>query len=277
MSEQRNVKVFISWSGDLAKEVAVALREWLPLLFDRVEPWASDTDIAAGQRGLGQIEAELRDTQFGIVVVTSSNQHAPWLNFEAGALSKTIPGDVEQRVVPLLVDLSGPSQLTGPLVQFQAKVADRDGALSLLRSLAAVAGIEERVVAERFEAYWPKLEAKIGAAKAAATQGQPSQPRRGQADVLDEILLHVRALRSEGEAGGPRARKGEGRAAFREWLDVLAGEHRLEIFQYSRGDDGAPEIMVSPRGKFSEADIEAFEQALRRQVSFDVRVYSIPF
>src|SRR4051812_40799847 len=103
VAEQRDIKVFISWSGDLAKSVAVPLREWLPLLFDRVNPWASDVDIAAGQRSLAQIEAELQDSNFGIVVITAANQHEPWLNFEAGALSKVVQGDIEQRVVPLLV------------------------------------------------------------------------------------------------------------------------------------------------------------------------------
>src|SRR4051794_8953617 len=98
-------KVFISWSGAYSRAIAAAVRDWIPLLFDTVTPFMSDHDIAAGERGLTVIETELEGTQFGIIVVTEENQHAPWLNFEAGALSKIITQDRKQRVAPLLVDL----------------------------------------------------------------------------------------------------------------------------------------------------------------------------
>jgi hypothetical protein len=288
VSEQRNVKVFISWSQDLARDVAVALREWLPLLFDRVEPWASDTDIAAGQRGLAQIEAELGNTKFGIVVVTAANQHAPWLNFEAGALSKTIPGDIEQRVVPLMVDLRGPTQLTGPLSQFQAKAADREGVKSLLQSLAAVAGIEQRVVDQRFEAYWPQLEQRIAAAKQRAAEGQPVKPRRNQADVLDEILLHVRQLRSEIEAApaasagdldlsvGSSRRQMEGEDDLVSGLVRLAASHGLRVFQVERSFDSTA-VTVSPRGKYSQEDVDTFTRLVRDRLGSKVKVTAVPF
>ena len=31
--------VFISWSGERSKALAVALRDWLPLVLHYVEPW----------------------------------------------------------------------------------------------------------------------------------------------------------------------------------------------------------------------------------------------
>ncbi|GAA1962825.1 hypothetical protein GCM10009798_23260 [Nocardioides panacihumi] len=263
MGEQRDVKVFISWSGDLAREVAVALRDWLPLLFDHVEPWVSDTDIAAGQRGLVQIEAELRETQFGIVVVTAENQHAPWLNFEAGALSKTVPGaEFEQRVVPLLVDLARPTDLTGPLAQFQAKVADKSGTLALLRSLAAVAGVGEGVITARFAAYWDALETTIAAAKeVAAKNGKPRQPSRDQADVLAEILLHVRRLRSQvGDLPLQDTPREKVLAVARE----AATWHNVRIMNYSVLADGGLRFSVVATGLESmPPDVDGFANALR--------------
>lgn len=285
MAEQSDVKVFVSWSGDLAKAVAFALRESLSLLSDRFIPWVSEADIEAGQRGLAQIEGELRDTRFGVVVVTAENQHAPWLNFEAGALSKAIAGDVEQRVVPLLVDLASPAQVTGPLSQFQAKVADREGVLALLRSLAAVAGVDEQVVATRFEDQWPRLEAKIAEVKQkhAAAEGEPRVERRDQADVLDEILLHVRQLRVDREASTTATRDAAIRrrlaheTAVRDTarhlardatdpngvLGKLAAQHGLDIHSASVTAAGVLDVAVSPQREFSQDAADVFEGALR--------------
>jgi len=281
VADQSDVKVFISWSGGLAKDVAIALRGWLPLLFDRVTPWASDTDIAAGQRGLAQIELELTNTRFGIVVVTAENQHAAWLNFEAGALSKVV-GDVEHRVVPLLVDLAGPAQLTGPLAQFQAKTAQKAGMLSLVCSLAAVAEIHQQVATARFEAYWPQLEEKIEKAVAGvAAKPTKKQEKRDVADVLDEILLHVRALRSDGESSGVAERAARRAGGFRRFLDGLAAENNLKVDEYPEvSDTGERAIFVSPTGEFSQADIDAFKDELRKRAAprdRDITVSYVPF
>ena len=44
------MKVFISWSGERSKQMAAALKEWLPTAIQYLEPWMSDTDIHAGDR-----------------------------------------------------------------------------------------------------------------------------------------------------------------------------------------------------------------------------------
>lgn len=284
MTEQSDVKVFISWSGNLAKSVALALREWLPLLFDRVAPWASDTDIAAGQRGLAQIEAELAGTSFGLVVVTAENQHAPWLNFEAGALSKTVAGDTEHRVVPLLVDLAGPAELTGPLAQFQAKMARKDGVRDVVRSLAAVARVDPAMAGRRFDAYWPQLEAEIDAAKAAAPLGAAVPERREEADVLGEILLHVRSLRSD-QVTPPRGDLTPTAAQreqhdFQKFVTNLAAAYGMEVHEIKGPAFGDREITLAPKAEYSEAAEKAFKEAFDQQAPKShrkVQIEVIPF
>jgi hypothetical protein len=41
------MKVFISWSGELGKQIARAITEWLPSALQNVKPWFSD-DIEKG-------------------------------------------------------------------------------------------------------------------------------------------------------------------------------------------------------------------------------------
>lgn len=202
MATDPRLKVSISWSGPLAKDVAVAIRGWLPKLFDVVEAWASDVDIAAGQRSLPQVERELVGTRFGIVIVTASNQNAPWLNFEAGAMSKVVEQDSEQRVVPLLVDIAKPTELTGPLAQFHAKVLNKEGMRDCLRSVADVAGVDHKLVDERVDKWWSELYTQVEAARNRHSGGGEPIKMREPSDMLDEILTHVRAIRNDSE--GPR-------------------------------------------------------------------------
>lgn len=198
MADPKELKVFISWSGALSRAVALALREWLPLITDNVKPWASEADIEAGDRGLPAIEKELSGTSFGIIVVTQANKAAEWLNFEAGALSRVVSTDTKNRVVPLLVDISGPAQLTGPLKQFQAKTLTKDGMKAVLSSIASVAGLPESSIDARFEAFWPKLEKLVDDAKKheeVATDFNPRDPN----EMIEETLTIVRAIQGEAE------------------------------------------------------------------------------
>lgn len=80
--------VFISWSGKTSQMVASALRDWLPQVLQSVTPFMSEHDIAKGSRGQDEIAGKLRDAAMGVICLTPSNVAAPWILFEAGALSK---------------------------------------------------------------------------------------------------------------------------------------------------------------------------------------------
>ena len=125
------MKVFISWSGDRSRNVAEILRGWLPKVLQAVKPWMSDEDISTGTRWSTEIASELEASKAGIVCITPENQHNPWLMFEAGALSKTL---TETYVCPYLFDLST-SQLSGPISQFQATLATKEGTFKIIQTL----------------------------------------------------------------------------------------------------------------------------------------------
>jgi hypothetical protein len=72
------VKVFISWSGGLARSVARVLHNWLPTVVQHVEPWTSDEDVDSGGRWGDQLAGALEQSDYGIIRVTVANQHNPF-------------------------------------------------------------------------------------------------------------------------------------------------------------------------------------------------------
>jgi hypothetical protein len=113
------MKVFISWSGDDSKQVAELLKDWLGLVLQQVEPWMSAQDIEKGSVWSRELGSSLEENDFGLLIITKENLTAPWIMFEAGALSKTLPS----RVIPILcVGVRPVDYLDTPLALFQGAI-----------------------------------------------------------------------------------------------------------------------------------------------------------
>jgi TIR domain len=115
------MELFLSWSGVRSRAVAESLHEWLPYVINAVEPWMSASDIEVGARWSSDIATQLDETRYGVICLTRENLEAPWVLFEVGALSKTLS---KTFVCPYLFGVE-PTDLKGPLVQFQAAKADK--------------------------------------------------------------------------------------------------------------------------------------------------------
>lgn len=186
-------KVFISWSGDLAKAVAKVWQDLIKEVFDGVEPFMSEENIGAGERGLAKIATELAGTGFGIIVVTQENQHSQWLNYEAGALSKDV-NDQTVRVAPSLVDFERKNDVTGPLGQFQGTLLTKEGVGKILAELAKVVAVDESSVSKRFHRAWQdEYSDKFNRAKAIGSRPAKTAHRHTP-EMLDEILTLVREM-----------------------------------------------------------------------------------
>jgi len=183
------MRVFLSWSGGRSQALALALRDWLPLVLHYAEPWVSKADINAGDRWSLEVAKELDASGFGVSCITSENISAPWLLFEAGALAKSLQ---EERVVPLLLDIDF-SDISGPFAQFQAKKTDRSGVWETICAINTVATtpVLGPKLEQLFEALWPGLEASIGAIPNAPA---PAKHIRPQNEVLEELVSSVRNL-----------------------------------------------------------------------------------
>lgn len=181
------MKVFISWSGERSKSLAKALNEWLPVILSDVSPWMSEAEIQAGQRWSAEISKELEVSNFGIICVTPENLNAPWLLFEAGALSKSMK---EAKVVPLLLGLNE-GDVPFPLAQFQAKKVEKSGIRELIFDLNKDCNppLKDNNLEVSFEALWGNIEAKINLISKDVAKGKPS---RNQGEILEELVASVR-------------------------------------------------------------------------------------
>jgi hypothetical protein len=93
----RNKKLFISWSGENGKEIALKLKDILEkdVFNKKLSCFVSVTDIESGELWWNRIKRELTTSSVGIVCITKENVKAPWIYYEAGALVgnniRTIP------------------------------------------------------------------------------------------------------------------------------------------------------------------------------------------
>lgn len=182
------MKVFLSWSGNVSHKVALALRDWLPSVIQDVVPYVSSEDIDKGTRWSSDISGELEESSFGILCVTKENLSAPWLCFEAGALSKTID---KAYVSPFLFNIKR-SEVSGPILQFQSTVFEKDDIFKLISTVYATSSnrnLNEERLRKTFDVWWPSLEEELAKINEADPQPQQAQSEEIETSrILEEIL-----------------------------------------------------------------------------------------
>lgn len=186
------MKVFLSWSGTRSHKVALVFREWLPSVIQELEPYVSSEDIDKGARWSTDIANELSDSKFGILCVTRDNLNAPWLTFEAGALSKTMD---KSFVSPFLFDIKR-SEVDGPILQFQSTVFDEEDLKKLVTTLNKACdadGLSDDRLNKAFEVWYPTLKEDLDSLKD-VDQGEheddpaPDLQTPQTQQILEEIL-----------------------------------------------------------------------------------------
>lgn len=196
------MKVFLSWSGEQSHKVAVVFRDWFPSVIQSLVPYVSSEDIDKGARWSTDIATELEDSTFGILCVTRDNINAPWLTFEAGALSKTMD---KSFVSPFLFNIKR-SEVDGPILQFQSTIFEKEDIKKLLKTLNKACG-EDKLTDERldkaFDVWFPTLESELNKIQSPSKKEQSESQSNHESpsnEVLEEILelsrLNQKLLRS---------------------------------------------------------------------------------
>ncbi len=186
------MKVFISWSGQTSHQVALVFRDWLPKVVQSLQPYVSSEDIDKGARWSTDIAQELNESGYGIICITPDNVGAPWINFEAGALSKSFDAS---RVSPFLFGVAR-KDLTGPTLQFQSTIFEKPDVLKLVKSLNAACetlAIDDSRLGEIFDVFWPILEAAMANVPPAVITSANDAKARTESEILEELLELVRA------------------------------------------------------------------------------------
>lgn len=105
--------IFISWSGESSKKIAVELKNTLENIIFKdkgLTCFVSELDIASGADWWYKIKKELKLCKQGILCITKENRRAPWIYFEAGAM---IAGEIP--TIPLLINCDVNSLSDSPI------------------------------------------------------------------------------------------------------------------------------------------------------------------
>jgi TIR domain len=129
------MKVFISWSGELSRQLAGAIRDWLPTTLQYVKPYFSPADIEKGAKWENEISKELGVTNFCIIALTRESLNSKWIMFEAGAISRSV---VKPLVSAILFDIQ-PADVEYPLATFQHTKFVKEDIRRLLKTTKAAA------------------------------------------------------------------------------------------------------------------------------------------
>lgn len=124
------MKIFLSWSGEKSKLIAYSLKELLEGCIQSLNVFFSQSDIEKGEKWHFRLLQELADTNFGIVCLTKENCKAPWIYYEAGALSKQLDSNLNV----LYIDLK-PENVGFPLSGYQASFLSRDEIFSMIKTI----------------------------------------------------------------------------------------------------------------------------------------------
>ncbi|MBW8017081.1 MAG: toll/interleukin-1 receptor domain-containing protein [Planctomycetes bacterium] len=189
------MKIFISWSGETSKQIAAALRDWLPTIIQAVDPFFSSDDIEKGKYWQGQITSKLDDTNFGILCMTSDNITSTWIHYEAGALAKSID---KSNVIPITFGGLKPTDLEFPLGMLQGHEFTQKymrGLLTDINNKIEDSPLKEATINTLFESFWLKFDKKVKEIikKADKAKG-PRKPVRDQREMIEEMLTILRRL-----------------------------------------------------------------------------------
>lgn len=186
----KKVGLFISWSGEVSKEIAAILKDWLYNVFSEAELdiFFSSDDIEAGKRWSADLAERLQESDVGIFLYTRDNLDSLWMAFEAGALSKHVDTG---RVIPLVFD-AHVTDLKGPLAQFQSRRFTEQEMLKTLESVNAC--LSQRKTKEglrrNLRYSWGRLNEEIQ--RALTRRDEESNESTDVGEVLDNMYSLIR-------------------------------------------------------------------------------------
>lgn len=159
------MRVFVSWSGKMAEDIADSYQHWLAEAFPKRElsVFFTPKNLKPGDRWRDIIRRRLSNSDVGVIFLTRESLASPWVLFEAGAIAKALSSST----YPVLIDV-GVGDLPAPFEQFQATNArDRDNMWDLTWAIreklrkAHGKKVSRDVLEAAFGAWWPRFSSKV--------------------------------------------------------------------------------------------------------------------
>lgn len=146
------MNTFICWSQSRSRQIADSLREWLPRVLPGEEFFLS-SDIEKGTLWFEALRDHLKRADAAIICLTPDNINSPWMHFEVGAIA----GEKAESLILTYLFGVNPADISGPLAAFQSSNCNQEDTRKLVLALGKIC----HKTAEKFEALWPDLEAKL--------------------------------------------------------------------------------------------------------------------
>ncbi len=157
------MKIFLSWSGKLSKQIAREFEIWIPTVVPHIDVFYSKESLEVGRQWIDGLNKALEDVRYGISIITQDNLQSPWINYEAGAIFHKSSSD-QCILIPILIDVNK-AELTGPLGTFQAINFSEQEIRKLVLSLNENLGekkIPESMLDTMFNIHWKEFNKRIG-------------------------------------------------------------------------------------------------------------------
>jgi hypothetical protein len=186
------MKIFISWSGEKSRQVALLLEEWIKCVIQASQPWMS-SNIERGALWFSEINDQLSSVSLGIICLTAENKNKPWILFEAGALAK---GLQTNRVCTLLIDLKN-EDIEQPLAQFNHTAPDKEGMWQLINTINTHIGenrLPQNILEKVFHKNWIDFEEKFSVISTIKSTIPTKVTKRDNEEILMELLYTVRSF-----------------------------------------------------------------------------------
>jgi len=194
------MQIFISWSGKTSYRAAVLIRDFIHSQFPVLEPWVSADDIRHGSRWSPDLIKILNQITYCILCLDPSNHQSQWLNFELGAIAKTIG---KSSIKVFLFELR-PNELRGPMTQYQPVKVEKHDFQRLLEDIQAHfphIEITQDELTAKLDAAWPDFFSAISQISLESNDdsdsiedGMDDDPDGVTLNYIDEIDEKILAL-----------------------------------------------------------------------------------
>ena len=240
------MKVFISWARDTSRQYAKAVAQWLGDTLQTVDPYFTEEAITSGTAWRQDVRKNLEASNFGLACMTSDNLTAPWLLFEAGALSKL----VEPAKVCCLLFGVEPEDLPEPLSMFQARHFSKENMLAVARDINAAHAervLSDALVERAFKRTWPDLDKAAAAVEPAPATSPP--------EAVSPEMKMLRRIYGEVSAQGSRLSEAASQFSNRDIVNMIeslrraieAGAGREGVYvDYGTFPTGPAEVYTRP-------------------------------